>query len=259
MKRLLSLLLVMVLLTMPVMAVTTTEYEDNIIKTYKLSEQTVEFLKKHNIDLSIFEGATVYPEDHPIQYNTSIESIILQTKAYGFSDEQVLAMVKGTINNKPTIIGGKYDNTGRVQIAVPSFDFYINNEKIDYKTSEYPIITYKDITYFPMTWDYARMLGVTTEWSHEEGFKVKVEETSANVPNYKKNSNDEEYLYAEVPEYPIYINNEKIEINKDVNPILNFRNITYFPMTEEILSKLEWEYSVSDEMVSVSQNTVNEL
>ena len=37
--------------------------EDEIIEMYRLSQRAVEFMREHNVDFSLFEGAEVYPED----------------------------------------------------------------------------------------------------------------------------------------------------------------------------------------------------
>ena len=38
--------------------------------------------------------------------------------------------------------------------------------------TKYPLLVYKDITYFPMTWYNCRMLGLETEWSDAKGLAI---------------------------------------------------------------------------------------
>ncbi len=219
--------------------------EEEIISLYRLSDKAVEFMREHNVDFSLFEGAEVYPEDHPTNYSRSIESLIMQSQAYGFTDEQISDYIKGLINTKPTIIGGPYDNTGRKKIIVPEYPFVINGVSIDYKDSQYPVISYNDITYFPMTWHYCRMLGVTTDWSMEKGLYITKEQSHAEPLEYDKADNKSEWnLYAVVPKYDIFVNGKKIDNNIQEYPVLNFRNVTYFPLTwDYITNELEWTYS----------------
>lgn len=218
--------------------------EEEIISLYRLSDKAVEFMREHNVDFSLFEGAEVYPEDHPTNYSRSIESLIMQSQAYGFTDEQISDYIKGLINTKPTIIGGPYDNTGRKKIIVPEYPFVINGVSIDYKDSQYPVISYNDITYFPMTWHYCRMLGVTTDWSMEKGLYITKEQSHAEPLEYNKADNkSERNLYAVVPEYDIFVNEKKIDNNSEEYPVLNFRNVTYFPLTWDcITNELGWTY-----------------
>jgi len=222
-----------------------TSYEEEIIKTYRLSEKAVEFMREHNVDFSIFDGAEVYPEGHPANYSTSIESLIMESEAYGFTDEQISAYIRGIINTRPTIIGGPWDNTGRKKILVPDYPFVINGTNIDFKDSEYPVISYKDITYFPMTWHYCRMLGVTTDWNNETGFRVDKSTATAEPIEYGKADNkSENNLYATLPDYDIFVNGNKIANENQEYPLLNFRNVTYFPLTWDfIVNEFGWNYT----------------
>jgi len=38
--------------------------------------------------------------------------------------------------------------------TIAEFDIYVNNKKINNQSETYPLLTYKDITYFPMTWRF---------------------------------------------------------------------------------------------------------
>lgn len=222
-----------------------TSYEEKIIEMYRLSDKAVDFMREHNVDFSIFEGAEVYPEGHPINYSASIESLIMEAQAYGFTDEQISAYIKGQINSKPIIVGGPYDNTGRKKVIVPDYPFVINGTTIDFKDSQYPVISYRDITYFPMTWHYCRMLGVTTDWNEKTGLSVEKANATAEPIQYEKADNKSEWnLYATLPKYDIFVNGKKIENQNEEYPILNFRNVTYFPLTWDfIINEFGWNYS----------------
>ncbi len=240
-------LIMCVLMLINFSAFANTSYEEKIIEMYRLSDKSVAFLREHNVDFSIFEGAEVYPEDYPLNYNSSIESIIMQASAYGFTDEQITALIRGEINNKPTIVGGPHDNTGRKKVIVPDYPFVINGTGIDFKNSQYPVISYNDITYFPMTWHYCRMLGVTTDWNEKDGLKVQKANATAEPIKYE-NANNTGELYAVLPDYNIFVNGKKIENSNEEYPLLNFRNVTYFPLTWDfIINEFGWNYSFDSE------------
>ena len=226
-----------------------TSYEEKIIEMYRLSDKAVEFMREHNVDFSIFEGAEILPEGYPFPYSSDIEGVIPPAQAYGFTDEQISAYISGVISTRPTIIGGPWDNTGRKKVIVPDYPFVINGTSIDFKDSEYPVISYNDITYFPMTWHYCRMLGVTTDWSMEKGLSITKENASAEPIEYAKADNTSEWnLYAVLPEYNIFVNGRKIDNQKEEYPILNFRNVTYFPLTWDfIINELGWTYTFDGE------------
>ena len=50
----------------------------------------------------------------------------------------------------------------RVNIQIPSFKVSINDIEMEKRENKYPIILYKDVTYFPMTYKNSRFLGVNT-------------------------------------------------------------------------------------------------
>lgn len=226
-----------------------TSYEEKIIEMYRLSDKAVEFMREHNVDFSIFEGAEVYPEGHLINHSYSVESIIMETEAYGWTDEQVSARIRGIIHSKPIIVGGPWDNTGRKKVLVPDYPFVINGTNIDFKNSLYPVISYNDITYFPMTWHYCRMLGVTTDWNDETGLRVEKANATAEPIEYEKADNTNEHsLYAVLPKYDIFVNGKKIENDSEEYPLLNFRNVTYFPLTWDfIINEFGWNYAFDSE------------
>lgn len=46
-------------------------------------------------------------------------------------------------------------NSGRINFTKPDFRITLNDKVIDNSSLQYPILVYKDITYFPLTWDFA--------------------------------------------------------------------------------------------------------
>lgn len=53
------------------------------------------------------------------------------------------------------------------------FKLMVNGNMIDNKSEVYPILLYKDITYFPMTWRFAvEEFGWTTSWDNDTGFSI---------------------------------------------------------------------------------------
>ena len=51
-----------------------------------------------------------------------------------------------------------------VTVVIPDYTWELEYQEVDYARSLYPPISYKDITYFPMTWDYCRLLSLTSSW-----------------------------------------------------------------------------------------------
>lgn len=139
------------------------------------------------------------------------------------------------------------ENEVRVKIA--PFYTQIQNVSVDNRYVEYPLITYKDITYFPMTYQLCAFLGLRSGFDPEKGLYI----TSipcgytADAPLFggeAVNSLSASYK-AVIPTYPVYLNGQLIDNSKEEYPLLNFRDITYFPMTwhfayEELCFDITW-------------------
>lgn len=137
--------------------------------------------------------------------------------------------------------------------TIPTYTWELEYRNVDYKNSIYPPLNYKGVTYFPMTWDYCRMLGLTSVWVEGEGLFIAswgsygfaTGEYGANVfPTYEATHNPKSVTVT-FPTYPIWVNGKQIDNSKEEYPLLNFRGVTYFPMTwrfarEEFNWNTEW-------------------
>lgn len=146
------------------------------------------------------------------------------------------------------------EQTVKVQIA--PFKTQIESLVADNSSVEFPLITYKDITYFPMTYDLCMMLGLNSGFDEQKGLYITKHYQDAHgrelkhFGEYRKNYYNKNYD-ATIPTYPIYLNGIRIDNSKEEYPLLNFRGVTYFPMTwrfayEELNFDIEWseeEYS----------------
>ena len=50
-----------------------------------------------------------------------------------------------------------------VQVTLPGFTVTLNGQSTSNDYSKYPLLVYKDITYFPMTYYDCRLLGIKTD------------------------------------------------------------------------------------------------
>ena len=124
-----------------------------------------------------------------------------------------------------------------VKVKIAPFYTQIEDVSVNNRYVEYPLITYKDVTYFPMTYDLCSMLNLSVGFDSQRGLFItkhyhEMEYDyvprlfgSVNVINEKEEYN------AVVPTYPVYLNGIRIDNTKEEFPLINFRNVTYFPMT----------------------------
>ncbi len=132
------------------------------------------------------------------------------------------------------------------EAKVPDYDVYCDFYKLE-KETFYPPLVYKDITYFPMTYDYVRMLGLTSSWV-DGVFYLSDSPAMARVPETVEQAPAVESLEAQIAQYPIYINGRLLDNSKEEYPLINARDITYFPMTnrfvrEEFGLDINWDGS----------------
>lgn len=139
-----------------------------------------------------------------------------------------------------------------VTATIPTYTWELEYENIDYRNSLYPPLNYKGVTYFPMTWGYCRLLGLTSVWIDGEGLFI------ASWGSYGPAAGDEFPTYpaakntksvtATLANYPIYVNGKKIDNSKEEYPLLNFRGVTYFPMTWRFArEEFNWDTDWSQE------------
>ncbi|MDF2923297.1 MAG: hypothetical protein K0R57_2211 [Paenibacillaceae bacterium] len=124
-------------------------------------------------------------------------------------------------------------NAAAHQVKVAEFPVTVNGTVLDVRHSEYPLLVYKDITYFPMSWNNATALGLTAQWDPMLG--ISVENRNDCIPLQQDltptiHSNDDTQM-AELVPFPVKVNDQVIDNAAEPYPLLLYRNITYFPMT----------------------------
>ncbi|UUZ86436.1 DUF5050 domain-containing protein [Paenibacillus sp. P26] len=120
----------------------------------------------------------------------------------------------------------------QVKVSLPDFPIVLNGTPVDNIHSQYPLLLYKDITYFPMTWDYARALGLTTSWDAQAGLGIiKRERAEELMQTLKPEGGILSGETAMLPDFPVQVKGKQIDNTAEPYPLLLFRNITYFPMT----------------------------
>jgi len=138
----------------------------------------------------------------------------------------------------------------KIKVQIAPFKTEIDYMSVDNRYVQYPLITYKDITYFPMTFDLCAQLGLVCGYENEKGLFITREYVDY-YPETPKPFGDKATNYykkfydAQIPTYPVYLNGVYIDNEKEEYPLINFRGITYFPMTwrfayEELNFDIEW-------------------
>lgn len=129
---------------------------------------------------------------------------------------------------------------GNISVSVPSFAIQINGKTIDNKKSKYPFLTYKGITYFPMTYNYSQALGLNSSWNATTGLIIIQKDASKTdiSPTLGGNNTPEKKLLAKFADYNITVNGKTVDNSSEEYPLFSYNDITYFPMT--------WKFSVEE-------------
>ena len=131
-----------------------------------------------------------------------------------------------------------------VQITLPAFNVTFNGTKVDSLNREYPLIVYKGITYFPMTYYDCRYLGLQTKWTSQTGLEINSTGVSGLYRDYKRDSENARNYAASIVSTAVRLNGTLIDKSKEEYPLLLFRGLTYFPMTWRFcVDEFGWGYT----------------
>lgn len=130
-----------------------------------------------------------------------------------------------------------------VKTTLPSFTVSLNENEVESKNRQFPILVYKDITYFPMTWYDSRLLGIETEWSNESGLNIDQKKITSSFNLYASKSKNNKVQYAEILDSKVKLNGKEIDNSREKYPLLKFRDVTYFPLTWRFAhDEFNWSY-----------------
>ena len=107
----------------------------------------------------------------------------------------------------------------------------LNGQVIDNKNAKYPLLTYSNITYFPMTYQLSRFMGVETDWNNAaKSLNITAGGAqSAYVAEPGKAPRGS--VSVTLPSYRISVNGALIDNKEATYPIFNYNGVTYFPLT----------------------------
>lgn len=118
-------------------------------------------------------------------------------------------------------------------MRLPSFAVTVDGQAIDSTRLQYPLLEYKDIPYFPMTWNVGRGMGLRTEWPPDARLRIRAayEEKQTLAMETGGSFLAGRAYQAHVADYPITVNAEWIDNASESYSLPEFQDVTYFPMT----------------------------
>lgn len=130
-----------------------------------------------------------------------------------------------------------------VKVSLPPFEVKLNGHTVDNQVREYPLLVYRGITYFPMTWNDSRLLGLEAAWTAEAGLNMEQSQVTASYAPDKAGKRNAAAYSAKIATAPITVNGKPIDNAQEPYPLLIFRDMTYFPLTWRFAhDEFGWEY-----------------
>ena len=161
--------------------------------------------------------------------------------------KKLITMLVITLILSTLVTAAALASSQNVQVTLPPFKVTFNGTQVDSSHREYPLIVYKDITYFPMTYFDCRYLGVQANWSSLAGLDIVNSGISGIYRDYRGNSANNRSYAASIVNSPVRVNGTQIDNLNEEYPLLLFRDVTYFPLTWRFaVDEFGWSYSFSN-------------
>ncbi len=152
-----------------------------------------------------------------------------------------------------------YAASGNVKVVLPASKVTLNGTVIENATNQYPLIVYKDITYFPMTYYDCRFLGLESVWNSSTGLKIAKTGVNWEYHKYQATGRNNTDYTAAIAAFQINVNGKQIDNSREEYPLLVFRNITYFPLTWRFaVDEFSWKYSFDEKKGLMINSTASD-
>ena len=154
------------------------------------------------------------------------------------------------------MFAGAFAASDNVVVSLPEFKVFLNDVQVDNSYRQYPLIVYKDITYFPMTYYDCRLLGLETKWDSETGLEISKTGITGGYRDYTGEVKNKNTYMADVSEFNIKVNGNNINNSEEEYPLLTFRGVTYFPLTWRFaVEEFGWKYDFDPEKGLIIQSS----
>ncbi len=132
--------------------------------------------------------------------------------------------------------------------TIPSCAVTLNGQSVDNSYRQFPLLQYKDIVYFPMTYYDCRFLGVYTDWNERTStLYINTENISGAYRKYNWEWKNGKRNEIDICKFNIVVNSKVIDNSKEEYPLITFRDVTYFPLTWRFaVDEFGWEYSYDE-------------
>lgn len=142
----------------------------------------------------------------------------------------------------------------RKTATISSSNVKINGNAINNANLEYPLISYNNVTYFPLTWKNKNSLGITSA-TDSAGIWFMTGFNPSYQPDISGNCTPGKKITATKLDYTVWINGSRYDYDSRW-PLLKYNDIVYIPLTYHFADTLNITTSWTKES-GLSVNTKN--
>ncbi|MCH4887887.1 hypothetical protein EZV73_09900 [Acidaminobacter sp. JC074] len=127
------------------------------------------------------------------------------------------------------------DTTKTYKAALPSFNVHVNGKMLNNSAEEYPILVFRDITYFPLTWRWTvEEFGLQSDFNAATGLTIK---NNVSIDNSSNNTT----MVSDV-------NNSTVAVtNNNIDNSVSDSNNTYIDNSVTIINHIDNSITVTDQ------------
>lgn len=135
-----------------------------------------------------------------------------------------------------------------VEVTLPPFPVKVFGKEFDSTYAAYPMLFYKDITYYPLTYTGSRNAGISADFTLERGLELYRTEEIGSYPFECSEQKNPAELCANIAKGTVRVNGDRMYNPVREYPFLIFRDITYFPLTWDLAKvRFGWNYHFDPE------------
>ncbi|BEP29785.1 lytic transglycosylase domain-containing protein [Helicovermis profundi] len=129
------------------------------------------------------------------------------------------------------------ENSSDFKVKSSGISFYIDDNLVNNNNLDFPLVSYKNIIYLPLSYNSSKSFGLSLKWNNE---KKTLSLDSSNVIDIKKFSCNN-ILDIRKSKFNVEIKDEKINSNDYPNLLIN--NLIYIPLIYDNIKKFGWTSS----------------
>ena len=133
-----------------------------------------------------------------------------------------------------TLPGAAQAQGAQVTAHGPDFPVKVMGFALGAETADYPLLVYRDITYWPMTYDNSRLLGLASSWQRETGLVITADPAAQSAEGrtvVRPPLGQRQTYQAALVDGPVTVLGQTIDNSREEYPLLTYRDVVYFPLT----------------------------